>query len=184
MKIVMNYDLVDKAREAKTGFSLNRVGKKMALASTIALPVLSINNITGTEGTAEFLGDILFCALYYGSYFSLMEKVSANMNMPRAEQELRNLSVKLGDIFVDTDEELLKEVKAYKTTYSINTSDAGFPIVEQKKYITVPVHSDWDNNTRSLVQEHIIGTREYSLAHGEPEKQKVYSFGTKKMIGK
>ena len=48
----------------------------------------------------------------------------------------------------------------------------------------MPVHNDWDNNERSLVQEHIIGTKEYFLSHGEPKSDKVYSYHTRRVINK
>lgn len=44
----------------------------------------------------------------------------------------------------------------------------------------VPVHNDWGNNERSLVQEHVVGTRDYVLSYGEPEKNKVYSYGRRR----
>ena len=37
---------------------------------------------------------------------------------------------------------------------------------------------------RYLVQEHTLGSKEYSLSHGEPEEKKVYSLGTKKTMQK
>ena len=48
----------------------------------------------------------------------------------------------------------------------------------------VPVHSNWDNNERSLHQEHVIGTRYYDYSYGEPEKQKQYSYQMKRVINK
>lgn len=184
MKIMINYNLLDKVREAKTGLSLDKIKSRVLGCSSLALPVFAIDNILGTEPPVEFLGDIAFCLIYYSLYYGLTLKLFPGDTKEKAERDLTALSYKLKDIFVDTDAELLKDSICYKTEYEVNFKDSTLPRIEQKKYLTVPVHSDWDNNTRSLLQEHVIGSREYALSHGEPKEQKVYSLGCKKMMQK
>lgn len=183
MKLVVNYDLLDKVCEAKKGISLNKITKKVGTLMGIATPVLSIDNIVGSEPLSEFFGGIAFTLFYYGSYYYLLGRVTADSTKAAAECELSNLSRQLKDIFVDTDPELLKESYGYKTEYAFNFKDSTLPKLEQRKYVIVPVHSDWENNTRSLVQEHVIGSREYTLSHGEP-KEKVLTLGQKKFAQK
>lgn len=183
MKILINYDLMDKAREAKSGFSLKKhvraVGSCMALAS----PFLVVDATIGEKAPLEMFGRIGGWFLYYCGFFWLSQKSRAGLTMERAELELNSLAYKLKDIYVDTNAELLQDTTSYKTEYSVKF-DSILPKVEQRKYLTVPVNSAWDNNTRSLVQEHIIGSKEYALSHGEPKEQKVYSLGAKKMMQK
>ena len=46
----------------------------------------------------------------------------------------------------------------------------------------VPVHNDWGNNERAVMQEYVIGSSSYAISYGEPEKKKVYSYKTKRLI--
>ena len=56
------------------------------------------------------------------------------------------------------------------------------PKIVQEKYMMVPVNNDWGNNERSVKQEHVIGTRDYALSYGEPEKKKSYSYARRRAI--
>lgn len=184
MKLIINYDLPDKARQAKTGFSLKRHSKAVGTCMAFVSPLLVVDATIGDRTPLEMTARTLGLFLYYNLYYWLTQKARAGLEMEKANESLRLLSYKLKDIFVDTDPSLLQEVVAYKTKYSLDFESSFFPRIEQKKYLTVPVHSDWDNNTRSLVQEHIIGSKEYTLAHGEPEQKKVYSLGARKLMQK
>lgn len=184
MKIVVNYDLVDKAREAKTGFSLNKYWKKVGLCTGFVGSIKGIEVACGvTEPDVAILTtSALF--LSYLAYFGLNTRVLADLYKSVSINELNKLSSRLSDIFVDTDADLLMGTSALKSEYEIILNDSSIPVLKQKKLLSVPVYSDWDNNYRELMQEHIIGSKEYILSHPEPEEQKVFSFGTKKMFNK
>ena len=183
MKIAVNFDLMDKAMEAKKGFSLKKYSKAIGMCMGLVSPMLIADATIGHKTPLEMVARTGGIFAYYCLYFWLSQKARAGLTKARAENDLRQLSYKLKDIFVDTNAEYLQDSECYKTEYSVKF-DSVLPKVEQRKYLTVPVHSDWDNNTRSLVQEHIIGSKEYSLSHGEPKEQKVYSLGAKKMMQK
>ena len=183
MKISVNYDLIDKAREAKTGFSLHRFGKVVGLSAAILFPVRILGGTIGGESPEKIISSLCLCSTQIVGMTGFNHLGFAPFNKERANEELNKLSTKLGDIFVNTDSDKLKESYQYKVKYELNT-DTFPPQLEQKKYIMVPVYNDWDNNERSLVQEHIVGSIHYALSYGEPEKTKVYSLGTKRMIGK
>ena len=172
MKIVVNYDLVDKAMEAKKGFSLHKHSKAVGSCMAFVSPLLVVDATVGGKTPAEIAAKVGFLFLYYCGFFWLSQKSRSGLTMERAEAALNSLSYKLKDIYVDTNAELLKDTTSYKTEYSVKF-DSILPKVEQRKYLTVPVNSDWGNNTRSMVQEHVIGTKEYALSHGEPKEQKV-----------
>ena len=184
MKIIVNYDLVDKAREAKTGFSLNRYCKKVGLCTGFVGGIKSIEVASGVTSfdAAMLTTSTLF--LSYLAYFGLNTRILADLYKSVSVNDLNKLSSKLRDIFVETDADLLMETTALKTDYEVVLNDSSIPVLKQKKMLSVPVYSDWDNNYRELLQEHVIGSREYVLSHPEPEEEKVYSFGTKKMFNK
>lgn len=183
MKIAVNFDLMDKAMEAKKGFSLKRYSKSIGMCMTLVSPMLIADATIGQKSPLEMVARTGGIFGYYCFYFWLSQKARTGLTKDRAENDLRQLSYKLRDIFVDTSAELLQDSECYKTEYSVKF-DKILPKIEQRKYLTVPVYNDWGNNSRSLVQEHVVGTREYALSHGEPKEQKVYSLGVKKMMQK
>ncbi len=184
MKINVNYDLVDKAREAKTGFSLNRYCKKVGFCTGFVGSIKGIEAATGVTPPDVALLTTSALFLSYLAFFRISAMNFADISKNVSMRELSSLSSRLKDIFIDTDAELLMGTTSLKTDYEVVLNDSNIPVLKQKKLLSVPVYSDWDNNSRELVQEHIIGTREYVLSHPEPEQEKVYSLGTKKMFNR
>lgn len=183
MKIVVNYDLIDKAREAQTGFSLHKYITVVGITSGIAIPAKILDTMLRNMSTGETVMAALKILAFILFYNGFQAKAFSSFNKENSNDDLTELAKKLGNICIETDSELLKKSYRYDIKYSINF-DAFPPKLEQKKYIMVPVHNNWNNNERSLVQEHVVGTRQYALSYGEPEKEKIYSFGTRKMISK
>ena len=68
---------------------------------------------------------------------------------------------------------MLQQSYEYETNYSFLLDDNNIPRLKQEKYINVPVVDRDGEKEVSLVQEHIIGTREYELSCGSPTKSKV-----------
>ena len=183
MKIIINYELMDKVQEAKTGFSLKKYKQKLGFyLGVVGLARFSAVAIGGMP-IEEALKGMIFPTIYGSSYFGISDWSMSKYRKESAEQELRNLSQRLKDTFIETDSELLKNSYAYHTEYKLNSENFP-PKIEEHKYIMVPVHNDWGNNERSLHQEHFVGTREYALSYGEPEKQKQYSYQMKRVINK
>ena len=183
MKILVNYDLIDKAREARCGFSLHRFGQVVGLSAGLLFPTRILGGTLGGESPEKIMAGLCLCGTQIIAITGFNHLGFAPFNKIKSNEQLDELSTKLGYIYVNTDADKLKQSYQYEVKYDLNT-DVFPPQLEQKKYIMVPVYNDWDNNERSLVQEHIIGTNQYALSYGEPEKQKVYSLGTKRMIGK
>lgn len=170
MKIQINYDLISKITEANIGFSINKSVKKVliytAISSTI-ITTLNIENITSLEDTLNNI------ALFFSwhsistgitSLFLYKEcKSSANKN-------LKNLSLNLTKLNLNTDENLLLKSYKYNTEYEINYNDSLIPTIEQRKYIMIPTYKNGEEEEISIVQEHIIGTNQYDISYGEPKK--------------
>lgn len=97
-----------------------------------------------------------------------------------SRQELVILSNLLNNINVNTDSELILESYKYKTEYDFNKDSESKDLI-QKKYIMVPVIQNGEEKEISILQEHVIGTKEYSLSCGEPTKQKVFKLALNPM---
>ena len=76
----------------------------------------------------------------------------------------------LKDINISTSYELLLDSENYKTEYKLKFDEAKIPYIKQDKYINIPVYNDGDIKEVSLVQEHVIGSKSYSLSYGSPSK--------------
>ena len=184
MKIIVNYDVLDKISEAKKGYSLNRCIKRTAAFASISAAIgLPDNLITGNINPDlwfELVSYLLIHSTFTGAYvFALNELVQKS-----AQYSLKSLVNELRSKCVKTDEEAILDTYKYKTEYDVGFSSI-VPIIQQKKYLMVPVRDEYFGDKEiSLVQEHTIGTKQYVLSLGEPEKQKVYSLGFKTMNGR
>ena len=181
MKIIINYDLIDKVREAKTGFSLHKYTRVVGFTNSITVPAIILGAQIGNTNAMDALELMLKTFSYSLFYNALQATVSSFFRKREATEELINLSTKLNCMCIETSSELLKGAYQYEVDYSVNF-DSFPPKLEQKKYIMVPVYNDWGNNERSLVQEHVIGTRDYALSYGESKKKKVYSYARRKTL--
>ena len=178
MKIIINYDLIDKVRQARTGFSLHKFTLLMGFTNGLTMPAMILGAELGNAPVADTLNNIFrtLCISGLNSFFY------SSFGKSYAIESLRELSTRLSDICIEPDSELLKDAYQYDVEYSVNFNSFP-PKLEQKKYIMVPVYNDWGNNERSVVQEHVIGTRSYALSYGEPEKKKNYSYVRRRALG-
>lgn len=174
MKLVINYDLLEKIFEAKHGISLAELKLELKIYTTITIPfsILEYSETGNLPSTIIYSTIAITNGLLAGR---IIEMSFLDMYKSRAKKHLSELANELNHYCIETNEELIKKAKKYKTEYGLDTESFP-PKLMQKKYIMVPVHNNWGNNERSLVQEHIIGSKEYALSYGEPEeKKKVYS---------
>ena len=175
MKIMVNYDLIDKAREAKTGFSLNKYVFVVGFTNALVIPAMLLGACLGNKDLIYVLDYILKVFGYTIFYNMIQFWFRQGYCKERAMTDLNELSVKLGDICFNTDAELLKDAYKYDVKYELNL-DTFPPEVMQKKYIMVPIYNEWGNNERSLLQEHVIGKSSYALSYGEPEEKKIRTY--------
>lgn len=180
MKININYDLMDKISESKKGYSLKRYTKRTLLTFSIA----SIIDISFFDNDYNIL---IYKIISYITFHSLYNGISAyalsDLTKKVATNDLSQLIHKLNNLGIKTDETVLLDSHSYKTTYDINL-DSNIPQIKQNKYINIPIKDEyWGNKEISLLQEHIIGTKEYELSIGKPEEKKIYILGYKTTKG-
>lgn len=170
MKIMINYDLIDKAREAKTGFSLHKYTKVVGFTNGIAIPAMLLGAYIGNTEASYVIESVLRLFGYSLFYNAVNVLCMVVFRKRDACLDLEKLSRELNRICIETDAELLKSAYKYYVEYGVYFSSFP-PKFEQKKYIMAPVHNDWGNNERSVLQEHIIGSSSYALSYGEPKKR-------------
>lgn len=184
MKIVINYDLMDKISEANKGYSLKRCTKRTTslFATTVAISAM-FDLASGSDFT-KLLEACPFIFTIHSGYTAAYTYAFSGLTKEMAKSKLNALLPQLHSAFIRTDYESLLKSYKYKTEYELD-SDSHFLAVEQKKYIMIPVEDEYfGNKEMSVLQEHIIGSKEYVLSLSEPEEKKVYSLGMRRMLGK
>lgn len=184
MKLVINYDLVDKIAEAKQGYSLKRCVKRTLGFAGISTLIGAPDNLIRGNISPDLLIEISSFLAIHGGYTATFAWAFKGMTMESAQRNLSSLVKELRRSCIRTDEEAILESRKYKSEYNVNF-DSRVPSLEQKKYFMVPIHDEIVGDKEiSIMQEHIVGTREYVLSLGEPKEQKVYSLGYKTMRGR
>ncbi len=89
-----------------------------------------------------------------------------------SEQNLLELVGQLTEINVKTNYDMLLKSELYEKEYKFEHNEKTLLALTEKKYIYVPTYGfDGKEQTTSILQEHDIGTRDYTLSVGEPDKQ-------------
>ncbi|MBQ2946774.1 MAG: hypothetical protein IJE04_02870 [Bacilli bacterium] len=183
MKLMINYDLIDKIREAKTGFSLQRTVKPILIRGWVATTFIMIINSFWVP--PEKMLKALFEAMSISLNIQLLVYIPADLILSKyirnsSKKSLTDLAMQLRQLNANTDKDLILNSYKYKTEYKLLKNDDSTDLV-QKKYIMVPVIENGKENEVSILQEHILGSKIYSLSIGEPTKQKVFKLGLNTM---
>lgn len=167
MKILLNYDLIDKIKVAQTGIKFKEISKSVATNMILYTPLTFLfNQITNTP--EDNLPDLLFGIGIYTALNSAKELALFKNNMKEAESDLIRLVSCLDQINVSTTYDQLLESQKYKTEYKLlEKNDEAIRKLQQNKYILIPTKNDEEV---SILQEHVIGTKDYSLSIGAPQK--------------
>ena len=173
MKININYDFFERLEESKTGISLKRVAKRSLVLTSLSTAIIWGINIFKTDdmnlaSLVTLLTIPQTIAIHSASqYFSFF--LVSSFNKANATRDLLCLVGKLNSIYIPTNYDLLCKAYKYDNEYVINT-EGKIPMLEQKKYIMIPVLENGEEKEVSVVQEHILGTREYTISCGTPKK--------------
>lgn len=182
-KIKVNYDLLRRIKESKTGMRLHRIKCKLIFlsfaSSFVLIPnfAMLISKPEHIKSFASSLGNVIWIIGVNILMDYIFEKKNKDNNILNAEEDLRNLVIKLVSMDVRTTLELLKESKVIDTHYEIKFNDNMLPVLKQEKYIKVPLSNGYEEG-EILLQEHNIGSRDYELSVFEPVKE--YKYKTSK----
>lgn len=171
MKIIVNYDLLEKVFESKHDISLVKntkmvTGWTLLASGAILIPSMFVpNSLEFAELIKKTPIVIIFNSICFICGYSCLDIIFNRRK--KAIYELKNLSRKLKSLNIDTTNELLQQAYKYKTEYELSTEEGVIPRLVQKKYINIPTLEDEEI---SISQEHTIGTRQYTLSKGKPVK--------------
>lgn len=168
MKLIINFDLIEKIKEAKTGFSLTKTAHSAIKTTALVSPLHLADNILLDTPLELSILEILIILSVETLLYSTTNLLLSKSCKKIANSELRLLSLMLKNININTNSKLLLNSYSYQTNYSISFDK--IPQLEQKKYIIIPVIENGEEKELSVLQEHIIGTSKYILSVGEPDK--------------
>ncbi|MFA5602876.1 MAG: hypothetical protein WDA21_04045 [Bacilli bacterium] len=162
MKLIINYDLMEKIKKVKQPYALKAAKENLEIilcyggiypiiGKIIKIKVPEAAIFTSSFIVGLILSDIRFYYLH-GDYYK-----------DEALKYLTILSHQLKEINIDTTRELLLDSEEYCTKYKRKSLH-----ILQEKYIMVPTYND--EKDISVLQEHIIGSKEYILSIGSPTK--------------
>ena len=181
LKIIINYDLLEKIQEAKHGLALVKTSKRVLLKATITEMVYMLLTLFENQPIETLSESFVRVFCWYLFFHFLLETTDVKQNKTKALEEIKKLAIQLNDLNICTEQKLLMDSYIYEKEYELeNEEDSILPKICQKKYIMVPVYDDGEINEVSLLQEHIIGTKSYVISYGKPNKQKVFkpAFGS------
>lgn len=183
MKLVINYDLMSRVKDAREKLGpLKIIRNRKVQYLSFNLPLwASLNYIFGHD----FISNIYTLFLQYGIVIGtelIAQKMVGDAWMQRAVRSLIMLVPQLQSLCVHTDYYKLLEAETYKTKYKIKLNEKKLPQVLQSKYIMVPTYGFDGNETEtSVLQEHVMGSRDYILSIGSPQKKKSLVFSRGKL---
>lgn len=183
MKLLINYDFFNAVRNGNENTHPLKVIRNEKKKYAIMFPIyLSISLMVQQYGKVTPRDIMLPILNGYGTLFFLdflselmIQKFShSNMDLyaKNSSLKLKELAIMLGTINVNTNYDMLLESELYYKKSSIDYSNDNLPVLKSEKYIYVPSYGfDGSEKTTSILQEHIIGTKEYTLSVEEPDRE-------------
>lgn len=171
MKLIINYDLIDSIRNVNEPLSPLKVARNSKRNIASIVPIwFCINSISYT--IPENIG-WLICqsSVYIGLEFHY-RKCCGDKYFLGSSNNLRKLSSQLQYLNISTSFNLLLESKVLDKKYKVEFNKNSLPHIAENKYILVPTYNyNGDIKDTSILQEHVVGTKEYVLSLGSPKKE-------------
>ncbi|MGE5455930.1 MAG: hypothetical protein ACM3O4_02320 [Ignavibacteriales bacterium] len=174
MKIVINYDLLEKINSANGHLNLQRIMLNELKAQALFIGIFTgIDMISPTKDGIHWGANLAACSTWF-ALRAIMTVMVEHKFKDRIEllayMELAKLSLKLNDLNVKTSPDLLKKSELSTTEYKF-VNENFRPIIQQNKYILVPTYDGLGGiKDTSILQEHEIGSKQYVLSIGSPSR--------------
>ena len=183
MKLLINYDFFEAIRNVNEKTTPLKVFRNEKKKYAILLPIYTSVALIAKQYCDFDTKDIIPAIIRaYGCLMSLdnigeiMAKTfshsKTDLYAQKASARLKMLALMLDDINVNTNYDMLLASELYHKKVYLDSSEGNRPILVSQKYIYVPSYGfDGSEKETSILQEHIIGTKEYILSQDEPDRQ-------------
>lgn len=174
MNILINYDYMNAVKnvnEPFTPFKIIRNNKakfaKYHLPIYLTLDLL----IVGTDLKKIFRYLALQFGLAIAMEFIIYLAAGDDLLRVKSEVDLKELVRQFKDANVETSYDLVRKSKVYDKKYEVKINENKIPELIQSKYILVPTYDYLgDVKETSILQEHVMGSKDYVLSLGSPKK--------------
>ena len=174
MNIIINYDFWEHILDAKeelTPFKIIRNNKRKWARFQFPLYTLVDAVVTGDLRATILCLTIQFGGLIGVEYFAC-KSFDDDAYAKIAKKDLTSLAQKMNDNYVKTSYPLLLDSEYYDRQFKIHFNESKLPEMVEKKYVLVPTYGlDGNINTISIVQNHVVGSKEYVLTVGTPDRK-------------
>lgn len=183
MKIVTDFDFCNAVKDVNGNILLFKVVRNNQKQYAHLFPIYSAIALICKQyadlDAREVISIIIRTYGYLISIETIAQMIVKILNLDHldayTEKSIRNLEklvTLLERINVSTNYENLLESELYTKKYSLDTEDRTIPAIMSKKYIYVPAYGyDGEEKTVSILQEHVIGSKEFILSQDEPDRE-------------
>ena len=183
MKLLINYDFFNAVRNVNEKIHPLKIIKNEKTKYAIMLPIYLSIGLIKPQHREINPSDIIMPLLSGYSTLISLDLISqmitqtfspSHMDLygEKSSQALKELAILLETINVSTNYDMLLASELYYKKTSIEPSESTFPVLKSEKYIYVPSYGfDGEEKTTSILQEHIIGTKDYELSIEEPDRE-------------
>ena len=180
MKLVINYDFFNALKdvnEKTTPLTIIRNEKadygKFVIPVWLTLSVLQYKSEFIKNIPQILLGGSI--AVYTNALIALR---FGNINYrEKADRNLKTLVKCFNELNIETDYDLLLQSQLDSRNYRLYLNEEKLPEILESKYILVPTYNHLgDIKNTSILQEHVIGSKNYVLSLGSPKKKRKLAY--------
>ena len=182
MNIIINYDLIEYIMYSNQDLNPFKIIKHSFKHNKFFIAYTSIWAIKNlfSYPFGKALGSSLLStggAVTFALIFFTIQKQDPYKEL--SDEALIELCGSLKNIGIDTDFDLLKESKVDGKIYNFKLNEKKFPQIIESKYILIPSYNhNGEVNDTSVVQEHVMFSKEYIISKGTNQKKKVLAYSS------
>ena len=184
-KLEINFDLIDKAYEAKGEHNVRRwfrVNKLYDVAGAIVPATQLTMALAGVESPEEALiKSVILTAMNFGLWASLDKtleyiRTKATGISPRQKAWLQLFvftEILRRTVDIDTTVDNIMQADIYHKKYKLATD--GKPGIIRERYFNLPItNALGEEDTTSVKEEHLLGSKKYVLSLDKPAEQRQF----------
>lgn len=173
MKLINNFDLEDIIINANGNINYKKVILNELKIPGIAFG-LTFSLLVIMEQYQAIYNNIIFDSLWGMNniiFRNLDLKLNKDKRKLQSMKTLLELCNQLNNLYIKTTPSMLAESSLSQIKYKVRLNEKKIPVIQQNKYFLVPTHDSLYNvKDTSILQEHIIGSKEYIISLESPKK--------------
>jgi len=181
MKIINHYDLTQQIKIANEGMTIKNALKIYVPVGCITFPLTTIIGLLEFNYYKSLAQGVLIASATMGIATLgtlIIDMINKIQECPSfqdtAVKELKDLAKKFREQNIITDYEMLMAGEQFcHTDYKIVFNKKKRPVIKQKKYILIKTYNEGFPKDISILQEHELFSRKYTLSHDEAVQKKV-----------